>query len=445
MKKVLLVGATLSLLSTSAMASQARLLALGMNETDNDGMYHIEDRRNIFLNPAWLNVYNDYVTLEYGKRGLNAHALMSQQPLGQSIPSNARMDNDAAPKAQGGFFKKHGSLVYGLYLGAESNTSSLLRLAGTSAAAVMNGINSGGNGQGDIRSKMLSSADNQFDLFIAGDTGMKWGGNVTFARGKDDSRSASDLAMATRWGVMTDRWDAHLNLSLASKSKATDSVDLSAIPGGAVVSVNHELKGKLGFQLGGSYKLVDNQRVFGYIKHYGWEQSDDFAGYAIPAAAGIGGQQGTVKGDFTSAYLGWGNHYQVDEKTRIYTSFAAKKTDINAKFDKKGEIRHLEVPVSIAFETQVSEWATLRGSITQAIYSQRDNKNLSSINPVARGVIATQFGAEGKGTMPNTTQVKAGATLTFGQIEVDGLLGATKTGQLDGDDLFSRAALTYNF
>lgn len=440
MKKTLLTGAVLSLLSTSAMASQARLLALGMNETDNEGMYHIQDRRNIFLNPAWLNLYNNYVTAEFGDKGLPATV-----NAGTPGTYNTTFDKDARPKGQGGFFKKHGSMVYGLYLGAESNTSSLLRAAGSSAAAAVNKIGAGGDTT-PVVSKMLYSADNQFDLFVAGEGSLKWGGNITFARGKDDARQASDLAMATRWGVMGDRWDAHLNLSLASKSKATDSVDLSLI-GGGTVDVQQELKGKLGIQVGGSYLLSGNNRVFGYVKHYTWEQKDNY-NYSVlagPFQAALGGQQGTVKGDFTSLYLGWGTHMDTSDTGRVYLSLAGKKTDVNAKFNKKGEIRHLVVPFTIAYEQKAAEWLTLRGSVAQSIYSHKDNKNINSLNVVAQNVITDQFGANGKGTVANTTAVRAGATLTFGNLEFDGLLGATSTGELSFNDLLSRVALTYKF
>lgn len=440
MKKVLLVGATLSLLSTSAMASQARLLSLGMSETDNDGMYHIQDNRNIFLNPAWLNVYNNYVTVEFGKNGTVAGTNANGTPY-------TTFDRNDKPKAQGGFFKKHGEMVYGLYLGAESNTSSLLRAAGTSSVAALNV-----DGGTTPNSKMLQSADNQFDFFLAGENGIKWGANATFARGKDDSRNASDLAIATRWGLMTDRWDAHLNLSLASKAHATDSGGSLA---GVYADVYSELKGKLGFQLGGSYLISGNNRVFGYVKHYGWEQTQTGVTQAsntpitnpitTQPMGPLGGQNGTVKGDFTSYHLGWGTHYDVNTSDKLYVSFSAKKTDINAKFANKGEVRHLVLPISLAYEAKANDWLTLRGSVTQSVWSSRDNKNLTSLNIIARNLIAQQFGSQGKGTVANTTDVRAGATLTFGNLELDGLIGASNLGELDGNDLFSRAGLTYKF
>ncbi len=430
MKKLLLIGSALTLISTSALASQARLLALGMKETDNEGMYHVSDARNIFLNPAYMNIYNDYVTAEYGREG----AFISKDTTG-ATSSTTTLDRDNRPKAQGGFFKKQGDFVYGLYVGNESNTSSLLRIVGTSATAAINSAAG--------PSKMLNSADNQFDLFFGGGSDLKWGTNVTFAHGKDDSRKAKDTALSLRTGLIGSGWDAHLNVSLASKAEAVDSVNL-----GGVTEVSHEFKGKLGLQLGGSYVLSGNNRVFGYVKHYGWEQTDSStlaATTPISATAVLGGQNGTVKGDFTSIYLGWGTHYDMNTSDKVFVSLAGKKTDINAKFATKGEVRNLVVPVTIGYEAVATEWLTLRGSVIQNIWGQKDNKNYNSINPVGRGVITNAFGSQGKGTIVDSTEVNAGASLTFGKLVVDGLVGVKATGALATDTLLSRAALTYNF
>ena len=442
MKKLVLITSVLTLISTSAMASQARLLALGMKETDNDGMYHVSDARNIFLNPAYVNIYNNYVTTEYGRFGVPA-------AIDATTGSAATLDNSAAPKAQGGFFTKQGDMVYGLYLGNESNTSSLLRIFGTSAIATMDkATDDDGTG---AASKMLQSTDNQVDLFIGGDAGIKWGANALFAFGKNDGRKAKDSAIATRFGAIGSNWDAHLNLSLASKAEATDVIT-STIAGGALnETVTQEFKGKLGVQVGGSYVYSGNNRIFGYVKHYGWKQSDSYTKYALLAGA-AGGQQGTVEGDFTSYYLGWGSHYDVNTNGKIFTSLAARKTDINAKFSTKGEIRSLVLPLTIGYEAQATEWLTLRGSIVQNVYGHKDNKGSSSMNPVAKGLITKIYGADGKGTIANSTEVNAGATLTFGKLAIDGLIGTTdstgassKAGILSWNNLATKVAATYNF
>ena len=439
MKKLLLVTSVLTLISTYAFASQARLLSLGMKETDNDGMYHISDSRNMFLNSAYVNIYNNYVTAEYGQNGFNVGS------------AAVTLDRTTSPKAQGGFFTKQGAFVYGVYLGNESNTSSLLRAVATSAAAIANSTGA----------RMLNSADNQIDLFIGGENGVSWGANALLATGKDDARKAKDTSIATRFGVIGSNWDAHLNLSLASKAEANESVNLAAL-GLGTETIVQEFKGKLGAQLGGSYVYSGNNRLFGYVKHYGWEQKDSFNQYPRTGIVGspiagkvIGGQTGTSKGDFTSIYLGWGSHFDVNTTDKVYTSLAAKKTSINVKFANKGEVRNLIIPLSIGYEAVAMEWLTLRGSITQNLYGQKDNKNLDGLNLGARDLIGQTFGTNGKGSIANSTEVNAGATLTFGNLAVDGLIGmtdsagafstASKTGVLSLGTLLTKAAVTYKF
>ena len=121
MKKITMIGSALLVLSSSSVfASQARLLALGMSETDNEGMYHISDSRDIFLNPAYINIYSNQAEFDWGSAGQLA------KPTAATASDATLNNNTAAPKAQGGVFKKYGDFVYGLYFGNESNTSSLL-------------------------------------------------------------------------------------------------------------------------------------------------------------------------------------------------------------------------------------------------------------------------------------------------------------------------------
>lgn len=464
MKNFLMIGSALLVLSSSAYATTSRLLALGMNETDNDGVYHISDERNIFLNPAYINVYNNMAIVEWGDFGQYAR-VSAASGLGAAGTSTATLNASASPKAQGGVFKKYGDFVYGLYFGNESNTSSLLRVAGTSAAATFDKF----AGAGTVQSKMLSTADNQLDLFFGGDNGLKWAVNPVLTFGKDDARNAKDSGYSIRSGVIASNWDAHLNLSLGSKSEANESI---TIPAQALSQqVNHEFEGKLGFHAGGSYVLSGNSRVFGYVKHYGWEQTDNFASYAttngqaIGTSTGIGGQQGTVKGDFTSYYLGWGSQHDVNATDKLFYSVAAKKTDINLEFSNKSEVRNLTVPLTIGYEAQALEWLTLRGSVVQNIWGTTDNKNITNytgatgtrLNRVASGLISQIYGSNGKTTIANSTKINAGATLKFGQFAVDGLVGTTSgarngtvgsntnTGALTFDNLETAVAMTYKF
>lgn len=448
MKNLLMIGSALLVLSSSAYATQARLLALGMNETDNEGSYYISDSRNVFLNPAYINVYNNMAVLEWGNVGQYASA--------GGVTTATLNNNLSAPKAQGGAFKKYGDFVYGLYFGNESNTSSLLRVAGTSAIAVMNGTTA--LPTTNTASKMLQTADNQVDLFFGGDNGLKWAVNPVIAIGKDETRSGKDSAFSIRSGVIGSNWDAHLNVSLGSKSEATDSVSAAALGVGAT-NVTQEFKGKIGYHVGGSYLLDSKNRIFGYVKHYGWEQTDSFT-YSGAVAAGIGGQNGTVKGDFTTYHIGWGRDWDVNSGDKIFASLAAKKTDINAEFANKSEIRHIIVPLTLGYEAKATEWLTLRGSVVQNLWGKRDNKNITNygatgtrLNKVASSLISTLYGSSGKATLASSTTVNAGASLTFGQLSVDGLVGTTgttgtaasKKGVLSADNLETSVGVTYKF
>ena len=451
MKNLLMIGSALLVLSSSAYASQSRLLALGMNETDNEGSYYISDSRNMFLNPAWINVYHDYAIAEWGDFGSNASVL--------STTSAATVNTTTAPKAQGGVFKKYGDFVYGLYFGNESNTSSLLRIAGSSAVTTVNGITNTTTFAG-TSSKMLQTADNQIDFFFGGDNGLKWAVNPTLAIGKDEARNGKDSAAALRVGVMASNWDAHANISLRSKSVDTDTITAPALAV-ASTAVTQEFKGKLGFHVGGSYSFGDSGKAFGYVKHYGWEQTDSFNGYGALGGA-IGGQNGTVKGDFTSYYLGWGKDWTVNGGDKLFTSLTAKKTDINDKFTTKSEIRHLIIPLTLGYEAKATDWLVLRGSVVQNLWGRRDNKNLGNLNVVAKNLITNIYGGNGKTTISNSTAVNAGATLAFGNFSVDGLVGlsssartgaqtagtnqvGTNKGALAFDNLESAVAMTYKF
>src|SRR5690606_13118987 len=97
MKKQIAIALGLAVVSTSAFATKARLEALG---EDANGSMFISDNRNVFLNPATINYHKDFVTLEWGD-------------------TTQAVDAAETPRAEGGFFKASGNMVYGLYLGSE--------------------------------------------------------------------------------------------------------------------------------------------------------------------------------------------------------------------------------------------------------------------------------------------------------------------------------------
>jgi hypothetical protein len=105
------------------------------------------------------------------------------------------------------------------------------------------------------------------------------------------------------------------------------------------------------------------------------------------------------------------------------------------------KLKTQELPVTIGMEAEATSWLTLRGSVTQNVIL---NTEETAVLNVAK-----------KKTQTNTTNVSAGATLNFGKLKVDGVIGttgasraaptATEQGVLATDNLLTRVGVTYMF
>lgn len=445
--KHLLLSLVLGLMASNAYATQARLIALGMDELDDEGSYYIKDSRNIFLNSAFVNDFADRVIVEWGSTGY--------APLATS--GNSTVERDSNPKAQGGFLKKSGDFVYGVYYGNESNTSSFLRIAGSGVASVSAGAAAGAG----ATSGLLSTSDNQIDLFLGSElsNGLQWGANIVYTDSEDEIKKIEDSGSAVRLGVKSaDEWDFHVNLSTSNKSERTgDATQLNALGWTTQTGVKDEFKGKFGIHVGGSYAF-DFGRLFGYVKTFTWEQKDGFnytgAG-TLPAGAGtLAGQEvgksGTSDGKFTTIELGWGRAESVSSTSTLFYSLSVKKVDVELELAKKVEVNNTSIPLVLGYEVEANSWLTLRGAIRHNVWGVKDNKNFNSANIVARNLVKDVYGDVGKGSIPNSTVVTAGASLTFGDLSVDGMIGtnnaASKTdGDLHLDRFMTTVAMTYLF
>lgn len=450
--KHLLLSLMLGLLASNAYATQARLIALGMDELDDEGSYYIKDSRNIFLNAAYVNDFADRVILELGDDG--------REPIGIGS-AGTTVEQDDNPKAQGGFLKKSGDFVYGLYYGNESNTSSFLRIAGSGIASTSLAAAVAGGG-GTPTSGMLGTSDNQIDLFFGWEAAsLQWGANLVYTDSEDEAERREDTGSAVRLGVKDgDAWDFHVNVSTSNKSERTSNVqnNLAVFGWTAQGDVRDEFKGKFGIHVGGSFNMNQWGRVFGYVKTFSWEQTDgyDYTGVNTlnPGNDTLDGQEagkeGTSDGKFTTIELGWGKAEEITSTSTLFYSVRAKKVDVNLELGQEVEVNNLTIPVVLGYEAQANSWLTLRGSITHNLYGTKDNKNFNYANPIARNLVGAVYGSEGKGSIENSTTVNAGATLGFGNLSIDGMIGtsdaASKTdGELNLDELMSTVAMTYLF
>lgn len=400
MKKQLAVALGLAVLSTSAFATKARLEALG---EDNFGSYYIQDNRNIFLNPARINDNKDMVNYEFGASG-----------TGTSVT-----DSPATPKAEGGFTKGHGNLVYGLHFGNTTPTVGTLR-----------GVTGG------------ALAERQpWDFFIGGDAGVKWGANVTYENfdgGRGTSRVASN-ALRTRIGAIMGDFDVFANISLMNS---------------ATNFQGQEAKGRVGGQVGASY-LLNNYRLFADYTMAGVK-------YLGTTATTVGGVNAKRDIDYSQIRIGVGRQERLNDRATLF----AKLMGIRQAFDDEGnavsgsnfgaaaygpgDLTTYTVPLNVGLEYAATSWLDLRGSISQNVWSSQ------KADP--------KTGSKTSGNVANTA-VRAGASLKFGEFSIDGLIstssgdattGTTSANSADGstnngngnlrlDRLLARASMIYRF
>jgi hypothetical protein len=407
MKKQLVLGTTLAVLATPAFATKARLQALGEEIT---GSQYINDNRNIFLNAAAANDYKDMVVFEWGNDGA----------------AGTKSDAIATPQAEGGVLYGQGNMVYGAWLGGESSQTREAR-------------------QYLALNNRIVHQDNQLDLFVAGDSGVKWGANLTYSQNKADTSGTTfedidSKTLTLRGGVMMGAIEGFANVALIN----TFEGDLGA-------GEDEEFKGKLGFELGGSYNM-GHGKVFAFWRHAKWEQESD---EAINGAAGTASPAYTGEADgSTDRYiLGYGRETKLNDKATLFTKASYVKNDrmVETEDDGDAEFNDYAVPVVIGLEYDAESWLTLRGSITQNLMGQADNDVDSGLT-LHNGV--GQLFPQGKRTTANSTVVNTGATLKFGDFMIDGLLGVSgndgvgdgdKNGVLALDRLMSRVAMTYKF
>ena len=359
-----------------------------------NGSQYINDNRNIFLNAAHVNNHKDLVTFETGANSQVA-------------------ESAAAPRAEGGYFFSNGNMVYGVQLGQQSDTAHALR-AGAGIIAP---------GAGNANLPRLAER-NTVDLFVGGDAGVKWGASLLYSSSEDKSATGTDdvkeqESMRARIGASQGNWDAFANISLANEAKD---------------GIGDKFEGKLGYQLGGSYMLNSYTLFANYSSFEG---------------------EGTIAGDKKDISLnvyevGVGRATKLNDKTQLFTKVSYRSTnaendritapaDVNgANFAvKKRETKAL--PVVIGLEHDALAWLTLRGSVGQ-------------------NVVINEVKAQDKNTATSTTIVNAGATLKFGDLSVDGVIGNTTAGtdgattigenangQLRLDTLMSRVSMTYRF
>lgn len=409
MKKQLLIGTALAVFAAPALATKARLLALGEDFT---GSLYIKDSRNVFLNAATVNDYKNLAVFEWGNQGA-----VYNPGAGQVI----KQDADNRAQAEGGVFFGHGDMVYGIYLGAETFQSH-------DARRYLNFQNN------------AVHQDNQLDLFVGGGSNIKWGANVTYSKTEDDSIDSKGDSASIRFGAIASKWEAFANISVMNKFEG----DLNSS------GTDEEFDGKLGFEIGGNYD-VGTGKVFAFWRHAGWDQKSDNAVSAAAGTANGGAYVGEAEAKVDKYIVGWGNAEKISDKATIYwkASYVANRRMLDTKNDGEANLNDYAVPVTIGLEHDSLDWLVLRGSITHNLVGQTDNDYDTGLSGQLSSLITNAF-VDGKRTL-SSTNVNAGTTVKFGDFSVDGLVGVgtststNESGVLTTDNIMSRVAMTYKW
>lgn len=379
MKKQIALVAGLAVLAAPAFASKARLQALG---EDVNGSFYINDNRNIFLNAAEVNNHKDLVTFEIG-----------------------------ADDNEGGLFRAHGNMVYGVQFGRSNGFNDSLS-------------NLDGSDLGAGESLNTFKASNNLELFVGGDAGIKWGAKLGYSQQKDDAfeqddNDDSDLAKAKTsaidisLGVSQGNWSAFANVGISGETTHEDGVVLS----------DGKIERETAIDLGGSYQLNEYTLFARY--------STD--GYKVTEA---GGDIADVTAK--SLQVGAGRSSKLNDKATLFTRVSYNMSEQEDK-EAGSEDNSTFIPVVVGLELDASSWLTLRGSVTQnVIINENETK--------------TGTGASTVKSTPSSTVVAAGASLKFGDLTVDGLISntdgtvaPTDSGTIDSSNLMTRVSMTYRF
>jgi hypothetical protein len=387
--KKLTLALGLAVIATPALASKARLEALG---EDNFGSYYINDNRNQFLNPARINEAKDLVTYEFGS---------------SSTGTAVTADSAGAPKAEGGFNKSWNNMVWGLHFGNS-----------TPSATVVRGL----VGNNNLQER------NVWDLFVGGDAGLKWGANLTYeGYSKSDATATTNKltsnSLRARVGVISGDLDAFAQVSL--KGDANDYQ-------------GNTVEGKSSYFLGAGY-MLNSYKLFADYLHIGTD-------YSVTATAGTENEWKTDR-----IRLGAARQERLNDKTNLFTKLMVVHQKIendgatSATAGINGETTNTTLPIVVGLEYDAASWLALRTSVVQNVYgnSKVDPKTGSK----SSGTLANTAVNAGASLKFGELTVDGLISTDSDGDNSDGTSQSTAggNGSLRTDSLMSRVSMTYRF
>ncbi len=195
MKNTLVLAAALAMVASPAMASKARLTALG-----NAG--HLEDIQDVFVNASKITQHGDWLTFEMGKTNVSTTGTVTN------------------PHAEGGFTRSMGDAKYGFYLGSTPSWVT------------------------EVRQPAYLVNENPINFFYGTKAGdLAWGAGLMYSNSDRKTVKTKQNALGLNAGVTGANWDVGLNLGLTNTFKNETT--------GAEV----DFKGKTAIGLNASYTM----------------------------------------------------------------------------------------------------------------------------------------------------------------------------------------------
>ena len=388
MGKKLGLALAISLLTTGAFASKARLQALG---EDENGSFIVQDVRNIFYSPAQALYYKDGVAFEWGD-------------------TSEISDTNSDPRAEGGILKSYGNMVYGLYFGYEASDGNALRQFAGTGTTEMNNVS-----------------------FLAG---IQWGAAITYGSFKNegnyatltgqtlggtpggDSLILSDgdaSLLRSRLSAITGDWEFYARINLLNNAEAgAAGIDQNSDGTIEAQAGKQSFDGKSGWQVGAIHTLNEYKYVLTATGLSGENEAGTEYKYSAYEF-----QVGSVKqlNDTASMNYRIGAKYQDEEEGNFITS---RQTGADPSAFDGTEAQVLQLPAVLGLEVQANEWLILRSSVEHVLWSSYDDGTNDS-------------------QLADTTSVNAGAGVVFGDFLVDVSLQNTNQNNK------GRASMTYKF
>jgi hypothetical protein len=313
--------------STSAWATRARLLSLGLDE---DGTQIIRDNRNIFLNPAEVAKVKEGIYGEWGDSALGG----------------------VNPDAEGGLVYDLGGFKTALQLGRQTVVSDNINIANPFLGGT------------------LMLPQNSIDV-IGGKTlnnGMAFGVGLHFANSSDETSGnvnndeARQLSVSA--GLMSDKFGAYARFDFLHASEDTVS--------------NTEYDGDLQFSLGGFFNINEKNMIRAEIDRTSFDARNGGVTQETSATA--------MELAFTH-YVDTGGKALV----LFFDGGINWADGENSRPGLNQDISVLSLPLTIGVEAPVKSWLDFRASVRQTVIldrqevAPRETANLQSTQ-VAGGV-----------------------------------------------------------